>query len=272
MNHKRHDLLPIGTFAEASLLSQKALRLYDELNILKPAFTDPESGYRYYEVSQLETARLIRMMRQMDMPLVTIRRVLAATPAEAELLVREHWQGMQLRLEQARRTVHDLISALKKEKPNMAFEVQVKNVGAQPVISITSHVKIDGLGAVIQDSLAKLQSSATAKKAKVSGPPIGIFHGAINADADGPIEICLPTEQIVSGVEGVESRELPAAKVAWVMMAGQECTFPAILKGYDAIVDWIKRNGYEIAASPREIWHTGLGDDARMDIEWPFRE
>jgi hypothetical protein len=35
----------------------KALRLYDELGLLRPAYVDPDNGYRHYDVSQLEEAR-----------------------------------------------------------------------------------------------------------------------------------------------------------------------------------------------------------------------
>ena len=39
--------MPIGEFAAASRLSQKALRLYGEKGLLPPARVDPDSGYRY---------------------------------------------------------------------------------------------------------------------------------------------------------------------------------------------------------------------------------
>jgi hypothetical protein len=37
-------LMPIGPFAAASRLSQKALRLYGENGVLPPAWVDPDSG------------------------------------------------------------------------------------------------------------------------------------------------------------------------------------------------------------------------------------
>ncbi len=48
----------IGEFARRSRLSVKALRLYDELGVLVPARVDQGSGYRYYDVAQLEAARV----------------------------------------------------------------------------------------------------------------------------------------------------------------------------------------------------------------------
>jgi len=56
--------MSIGEFARSSGLSLKALRLYDELELLPPARVDPGSGYRFYEVGQLEQARLVAALRQ----------------------------------------------------------------------------------------------------------------------------------------------------------------------------------------------------------------
>ncbi|TQS31130.1 MerR family transcriptional regulator [Microbispora sp. KK1-11] len=69
------ELLTIGTFARAARLSPKALRLYDEVGLLRPAAVDGESGYRYYDPAQLERARLIARLRRLGMPLARIRRV-----------------------------------------------------------------------------------------------------------------------------------------------------------------------------------------------------
>src|SRR6185437_7437573 len=80
-------MLTIGEFARASRLSAKALRLYDELGLLRPARVDPDSGYRYYEPSQLERARLVAWLRRLGMPLAQIGAVVAAPPAEAAAAV-----------------------------------------------------------------------------------------------------------------------------------------------------------------------------------------
>ncbi|MGH3832542.1 MAG: MerR family transcriptional regulator [Pseudonocardiaceae bacterium] len=46
-------LLTIGAFAQATRLSPKALRLYDHLGLLRPAETNPLTGYRRYAPEQL---------------------------------------------------------------------------------------------------------------------------------------------------------------------------------------------------------------------------
>ena len=92
MNQQK-DLLSIGTFSELTRLSIKALRLYNQLGILRPTHTDPQTGYRYYDPDQIPRARMIRNMRDMDMPLAEIRRVLdvtAVSQAQAELVIRQY--------------------------------------------------------------------------------------------------------------------------------------------------------------------------------------
>jgi serine/threonine protein phosphatase PrpC/DNA-binding transcriptional MerR regulator len=76
-------LLTIGEFARAARLSPKALRLYDELGLLRPHRVDEWSGYRYYAPSQLERARLVAWLRRLGMPLARIRAVVDLAPAEA---------------------------------------------------------------------------------------------------------------------------------------------------------------------------------------------
>lgn len=67
--------MTIGEFATATWLSTKALRLYDEKGLLTPDATDPHTGYRRYSPAQVETARLITLLRRLDMPLDQVREV-----------------------------------------------------------------------------------------------------------------------------------------------------------------------------------------------------
>lgn len=266
MNDQRRGMLSIGAFARASLLSLKALRLYDQLGLLKPSYVDPDSGYRYYAADQLRVARLILLMRQMDMPLATIRRVLAAAPAEAEPLVRTYWQTQEERMAQARRMVHVLVAQLRMEGSIMALDVEVKTVDPQPIISLTQRVKVDQLDLFIRDSVERLTAQA---QQAASGVPFGIYHGPINHDDDGPLEVCLPVQGTVATSDGVQARALPGGTVASVMMQGEQCQFPAVLQGYDAVYDWVREHGYTASEAPREIWHDG---PEHMEIALPFRE
>jgi effector-binding domain-containing protein len=106
----------------------------------------------------------------------------------------------------------------------------------------------------------------------VTGSPFGIYHGPINHDDDGPIEVCIPVEDQVATSDPVVSRELPGGQVAYVMLYGNQCQFPLILEGYDAVFDWVQQNGYEATDSPHEIWHGQPGEDEWMEVALPFQD
>jgi PPM family protein phosphatase len=89
------SLLSIGAFAHATRLSPKALRLYDELGLLPPAFVDPSSGYRFYDPAQLDRARLVAWLRRLGMPLARIRVVCDLEPARAADEIAAYWAGVE---------------------------------------------------------------------------------------------------------------------------------------------------------------------------------
>lgn len=267
-----NHLLPIGTFANAAQLSLKALRLYGQLGLLSPARTDPESGYRYYATEQLRRAKLIRLLRQMEMPLATIRRVLdAKSPAGAEHVVRAYWQDQEARLEQGRGTARRVLRTLQNgenEETSMNDDITVHEAAPQLVASISRKITVDNLNAHITGSLQALNEFVAAQNGEPAGAPFGIFHGPVNADDDGPVEVCLPVRGKFSASGDVVLRELAGGKIASLAITGEDTNFPAILRAYDAVSDWITKNGFDMAGAPREVW---LARDS-MCIDWPFHE
>ncbi|POX41599.1 hypothetical protein C3486_08680 [Streptomyces sp. Ru73] len=115
-------MLTIGAFARASRLSPKALRLYDELGLLRPARVDPRSGYRFYARDQLERARLVAWLRRLGMPLARIRTVCDLAPAEAAAEIAAYWAGVEADTAARRDLAAFLIDQLRGEDPAMTHE------------------------------------------------------------------------------------------------------------------------------------------------------
>lgn len=68
-------------FSAATGLSPKALRLYEERGLLRPAFVDPVTGYRRYAASQLDVAARIALLRRAGIGLADIQRFLGSPSA-----------------------------------------------------------------------------------------------------------------------------------------------------------------------------------------------
>src|SRR5215467_14187137 len=95
------SMLSIGQFARACGLTAKALRHYDAVGLLTPAFVEPDTGYRRYRADQLEAALLIRKLRGLDLPIAEVRRLLATYATDPEALVGElisHRRKLEARL------------------------------------------------------------------------------------------------------------------------------------------------------------------------------
>jgi DNA-binding transcriptional MerR regulator len=271
---QQKDLLSIGAFASMTRLSIKALRLYDQLGLLEPRHVDPQTGYRFYGVDQLSGARMIRNMREMDMPLATIRQVLAAlpsSPALAEALMREYAEMREQQVEQIRVQVQQFIQQIQQEQNPMSLEVNVKTIAPQQVLSLTHRVKVDKLESTIQKSVTELNALLQEQNASAVDAPFGIYHGTINEQDDGPIEICVPVSGQVKTQGNIVAKQLEGGNAACVTMLGKQCSFPEILGGYDAAADWIQKNGYEMAESPREVWYAPPGEDEKIEIVWLFK-
>ena len=94
----------IGQFAELVGLSIPQLRRYDRLRLLEPDGREAQSGYRYYTRGQTGAARVIALLRSLDMPIADIRRILAGTSAaERRQLFRDHRARLEARLDEVRR-------------------------------------------------------------------------------------------------------------------------------------------------------------------------
>ena len=66
----------IGTVARLAQVSVRTLRYYDELGLLRPIWTDPDTGYRWYAPDQLQRLHRIMALRDLGVALADIGRLL----------------------------------------------------------------------------------------------------------------------------------------------------------------------------------------------------
>ena len=100
-----NGLLSIGKMAEMNHLTVATLRLYDEMGLLVPRFTDPDTGYRYYDIAQNARLDMIAYMIELGMSLAEIRDVLQKediTLVETILVRKNEQLHEQMRLLRAR--------------------------------------------------------------------------------------------------------------------------------------------------------------------------
>jgi DNA-binding transcriptional MerR regulator len=181
----------IGEFARRSRLSIKALRLYGELGVLAPARVDTFSGYRYYHVTQLETARLVSMLRQLGFPLAAIRELLACDPGTAAERIATRWQEIET-VHAARRELADYLVNLLTGKRLHMYEVATRELPERALLCLKRHVDQQGAWALGKEFIAILRQRPLPKPAGREGAMFSIYWGEVSDDGDGPVEWCWP--------------------------------------------------------------------------------
>ncbi|MFE7532384.1 MerR family transcriptional regulator [Kitasatospora sp. NPDC057542] len=275
----RRNLLPIGQFSQASGLSVTALRHYDASGVLVPTFVDPVSGYRYYQRDQVRTAQSIRALRQLDIPVEEVRRLLGGGEEELVAALQAHLRAAERRLEVQRSMVHSLLNRLT-EGAEMTHRVTVRQGAAERILVCGATLDNSGLAAFLRSAYQEMYEVAGRGPLTLPGPAFVRFHGVCDDENETLVEACLPFwedgAQPTDLPEGITVRELPESTLACTEVEGAAAVFPQILGAYDAVADWITQHGFTFAGPVRMIFRrwTGTPDDPdnRLEIAWPIDE
>jgi DNA-binding transcriptional MerR regulator len=212
----------IGEFARRSRLSIKALRLYDEVGVLVPARVDEASGYRYYGVGQVEAARLVAMLRQLDLPLAAIRELLACDPVDAAQRISAHWRKVES-VHDARRELADYLVNRLSGKRSVMYEVATREIPERSLLCLKRNVDEQGAWALGKEFIAVLRERPLPKMEGREGAMFTIYWGEVSADSDGPVEWCKPVPEekaqaLASHYPELRLRTEPAHREAYVAL------------------------------------------------------
>ena len=69
-------MLSIGEFSNICKVSTKTLRYYAEIGLLEPSEVNPENGYRYYSIDQLEKMLFISRLKSYSFSLDEIKEII----------------------------------------------------------------------------------------------------------------------------------------------------------------------------------------------------
>jgi DNA-binding transcriptional MerR regulator len=270
------DLMPIGAFAERTRLSPKALRLYDRLGLLPPAHTDPASGYRFYSRDQVRAARLVGLLRRLDMPLSAIADTLAKPPAEAAEAVGRYWAHVES-VTADRRVLVSYIQAKLTGADMTRYDVQTRSIPRRTLAAIGAHLHADQAGAFFDDAFARLRSAGPGLTG-VAGCPFLVFYGEVSDDSDGPIELCRPLAGdggVVPDSAGVQLRVEAAHEEAFIRLAMKDMGWPAMLPAVDTLEAWTREQRREPTGPPRQVLiadqRTATPDTLVCDLSVPLR-
>jgi DNA-binding transcriptional MerR regulator len=242
--------MSIGEFARRSRLSPKALRLYDGLGLLSPARVDELSGYRYYEDAQLHQARLIATLRQVEVPLTTVRELLELEPAELAEQLAAYWRRAESRHAGQRELVTALVNRLTGRNTVM-YEVNAREMPQRSLLTLKRNVDASGLWAFGKEFIGLIRDQRLPRMGGREGAMFCIYWGEVSADSDGPVEWCRPVpaaeaEALAAQFPELTLRVEPAHREAYVDLGpGGQIDASQWQLAHDAIVSWRDAQGIE---------------------------
>ncbi len=271
----------IGEFARRSRLSLKALRLYDERGVLVPSRVDQASGYRYYDTAQLDQARLVVMLRQLQLPLAAVKELLACDPADAAARIAEHWRDAEA-AHDARRDLADyLVSRLSGKRPVM-YEVATREMPERSLLCLKRNVDEQGQWAFGKEFIAILRERRLPRIEGRAGAFFCIYWGMVSGDSDGPVEWCRPVPQaeaqaLAERYPDLTLRTEPAHREAFVALPDPDAGDEAVhwhLAG-ESLEAWGQEQEHEgerLALKPEDLGLRITYLVSALGTEEPYRD
>lgn len=257
-------MFKISEFSQLSQVSIKTLRYYDQLGLLKPAQTDPYTGYRYYTASQLLRLNRIMAFKELGFTLEQIVQLLD------EQISPEQMQGM-FRLKKAQ--VQELIRSEQERLARLEgrlrqiereggelpqHDVVLKAVEPQLVASIRKKTSILYIPLLCKELERYLKAQGTSAVATL--PHMLLWHGCEVCEDAIDVEVAVPIARRLEDSERVRVRTLPGMPMAASML--HSCQPQSVCTGSSDLADWIEKNRYcMVANEPRREVYLTLGDD-----------
>jgi DNA-binding transcriptional MerR regulator len=261
----------IGDFSVMTRLSRKALRHYHDLGLLEPAHVDPQSGYRFYDTSQVDRAHIIRRFRYLGMSIPDVKALLSTDDVgERNDIITSHLRRMEEQLQQTQDTVRELGELLSPAPRLTTVELRFEPLTA--VWAITSTIDIHDVGTWFLTASDQLSDALRESGTRPSGPVGGLYERELFTESRGEASLFIPTDNPIAPPGPVRTRVLDAAEVAILTHHGTSHT--DIDRSYGQLGTYVTENLISDQGPIREHY---LGPEPghfasfdRTEICWPI--
>lgn len=272
---EKEELFQIGEVSRLFHISISILRYYDKTGLLKPEYTDPETGYRYYSARQFECLNTIRYLRALDMPLEkiahflknrnidSIRGLLMEQKEEVKRRQRE-LLTIQRKIENRLRQIDDAVSSrldvisLEERGPRRLSAIRR---------SLTPRSYLD-----LEDSIRELERLAEGAVVFLRKVGVGISGDSLRRRRFQPYELVFLILDEEDGFGG-QVLELPAETCVTIRFRGGHDQAPGY---YGRLMDYVEERHFAVAGFSKEITMIDYGltsDESQFvtEIQIPVR-
>lgn len=250
-------MFKIGEFSKLTQVSVRMLRHYDETGLLKPAKTDPWTGYRMYSAEQIPVLNKIIYLRDSGFQVAEIA---AALNSNNDLSIVEQldrkYEEIQSDIQSARDRLRKIELARKEllsGRDEMHYNITIKAIPGYQVLSLRK---------VIPDYYAEgdlwkeLSEFAQQQKIEITDEAFSIYYDEDYREENVDVELCAVVKRAGqdSGLFHFRQTE-PVSMMACTMVYGP---FSNIAAAYLSFARWLQNNSqYKMKSRNRQIVHRG---------------
>jgi len=243
------NLMPIGKFSKSCRLSIKALRHYDREGLLKPAFIDQQTGYRYYSRHQAPEAIMIAMLRSLDISIPLVRVILESDKAQLKEILNREQQRIETELERQQQALHSIQRIAQAGELN-PYEIAIRQepdyTVCQRSCKTTTECMIEDSANLIYTLFDELKEAGRTYEHPVM---------CINEDPDNNEQIvvhaCVGVSSPIPQLKHTEITTISGGPVVWLSHLG---SYQELGIAYHSLFAWAQERGHEQRSAMREIY------------------
>ena len=261
----------IGMFAAMNHVTVKTLRFYEEQGLLEPAFIHPETGYRYYVLSQMAVIHQITALKMAGFTLEEIAGINSGADEEAVLMKKK--SELLAKISELTRQIAMVDGYLSKMKKDLSAPVLIKTIPETTVAAMKTRIesydclfdRMPEMGALMEEAGCVC---AIPEYCFTSYPEPGY------KTEDILVEICESVVEAGKEIGDLHFKNLPEIRAACIYHKGSYSTFS---ESYEIVLKYIEENGYEIASEIREsyidgVWNKDEEEEWLSEIQIPIKE
>lgn len=272
-------MLTIGEFSNICKVSAKTLRYYAEIGLLLPDEINPENGYRYYSVNQLEKMLLINRLKAYCFSLEEIKSIFESEELMDEVLfaaLSKKKKELAAKVQEYENTLHQIdsdMSDLRNGRSIMSYmeriDVQLAEIPMMYLLSIRKNVLEQEFPEEYRICFGKLFRKMEEKKLTAAAPPMVLFHSDEYSPFGLDTEFAVPVREYVTG-----TRDFCPGLCLKTVVQGSYSQLPSV---YVKLTEYAKKEGYENSNALYEVYVTSPAEvsqegDLVTEVYYPVKK
>lgn len=252
-------MFSIGEFSRHGRVSVRMLHHYDAIGLLVAALVDPESGYRFYEASQLQRLNRIIALKDLGFTLQQVAAILSENVGVAELrgmlMLRRAELHAQISADTAKLArVEARMRSIESESRGPAADVVLKHIAPVQVAELSRSAdsyEPESITPVIQPLYRDLFAELCSAGIIGAGPAIAYYEDCVAPEGAIEVHAAVSIAASPEGERSFQVVDLPELATAATLI--HKGSMDDVLPSVQALARWIDANGYRSLGYPREV-------------------